>query len=443
MIAVPMTVDTERGRRVLRLAGPAAATLLADPLLGLVDTAVAGRLGAVELGALGLAVAVLGTVSWVFNFLVYGTTAAVARAVGAGDRRAAGRHVAHAGMLAVGLGTLVAVGLLGTAPLLLHGLGAVPALAAAGATYLRVRAVGVPFLLLGYVAHGAFRGVADTRTPLGVVVVANLLNAVLDVVLVFGLGAGLAGVAWATVAAEIAAVLLFLRAGRRLALPVRGHPRPGRADIRRLLVVGRDLFLRTGALLAGLLAITAAAARIDAVTAAAHQVTWQVWLVVSYLVDGVAIAAQALVGSALGAGDRAEARALARGLLRGGVLAGALIGSVLWAAGGWLPRLLTDDPAVLAAVGGVWALATLSHIVNAPVFALDGVLMGAGDFPYLRTWALVGAVVAAAGAQLAVAADGGLVGLWVALEAMMLVRLTSLVVRIRGQGWLRVGPDLP
>ena len=433
----------QRHRRILALAVPAIATLIADPLLGVVDTAVVGRVGTEQLGALGLAVAVLAAVSWIFNFLVYGTTAAVARAVGGEDREAAGRRVAHAGQAAVLLGFLAAVVVAVGAPLLLDLAGAVESLVDPATGYLRIRAVGIPFLLLGYVGHGAFRGVSDTRTPLVIVAVANLLNGGLDVLLVLRWGWGLEGAAWATVAAEVTAVVVFAVLLRRAGLPLTGHGRPTWTEVTGLLRVSRDLFLRTGGLVFGLLVVTAAAARVDAVTAAAHQVLWQVWIVVSFFMDGFAIAAQAMVGTALGAGDVDGARATARSLLAWGIGGGIAAAGLLLLADGVVPRLLTDEPGVLAVVATAWWLAAGGHVLNGTVFVLDGVFMGAGDFGYLRTWTVIAAVVAAVGAQLAVASGGGIVALWVALEAMMVVRLGSLLVRLRDDAWTRSGELLP
>jgi putative MATE family efflux protein len=429
-------------RRILALAVPAVVTLVADPIMGLVDTAVVGRLGAAELGALGLAVAVLTTVSWVFNFLVFGTTSTVARAVGAGEREVAGRRTSHAAQVAAVLGVLVGVALVVGAPWLLRLLGAVDELLEPATTYLRIRAVGVPFLLLGYVGHGAFRGVSNTRTPMVVVAVANVVNAGLTFGLVFGLGWGIAGAAWATVVAEAIAVAAFAALLRHTGLPLAGHGRPELPELMALVVISRDLVLRTGGLLLGLLAITSAAARTGAVTAAAHQVLYQTFLLVSFLMDGIAIAAQALVGTALGAGTEEEARAVGRAATVWGVVGGAVVAALLLVGGGVLPRVLTDDPAVLAAVATAWWLASLGHVVNGPVFALDGVLMGAEDFAYLRTWTVTAAVVGGVGGQLVASVGGGLVGLWVAVQAMMLVRLVSLVVRVRGTAWARTGTGL-
>lgn len=421
-----------RRRRLLALALPATVTLIADPLLGMVDTAVVGRIGAAELGALGLANAVLATASWVFSFLVIGTTSTVARAMGSGDgHRAAGRHVANAARIAVAVGVVLAVLVWLLAPTILGALGAVEGLIDPGATYLRVRAFGLPFLLLTFVGHGAFRGVLDTRTPLGVVAVANVVNLVLTLALVGPFG--IAGAAAGTVAAEAVSVGLFALRLRTTGLVLAGHGAPRRDELATIVTVSRDLFLRTGGLLLGFLAISAAAARIDALTSAAYQVTFQAFLFAAFALDGLAIAAQAMMSTALGAGDAAEARRVARLALRAGTVGGALGALVLALLGGVVPRVLTDQADVLAVVAGAWLVAALVQATGGAVFALDGVLMGAEDYAYLRTWTLVGAVVGG-GLALALAGRGGLTGLWLAVHAMMVVRGAALVLRVSAGG---------
>ena len=433
------------------LAVPAAATLMADPLMGLVDTAVVGRIGAAELGGLGLAVAVLSTVAWVFNFLVYGTTSSVARALGSGDADAARRRVRAAVRAALVLGVTVGVVLWIVAPTLLGALGAVDALIGPGSDYLRARAFGVPFLMLTYVGHGAFRGASDTRTPLIVAIGSNVLNAVLTVLLVGPFG--IVGVAAATVAAEVAAVAAFVvllpRAGvARIGLL---RDRASRADgadgansaagsdlieVRALLRVGRDLFLRTGGLTLGMLAVSAAAARTGVVTAAAHQVLHQIFMLGSFTLDGLAVAGQATVSTALGRGERDEAVALGRTTALLGAAGGALTAALLLVASGIVPRLLTDDAVVLDAVASAWWLLALGHLITGVVFALDGVMMGAEDYRYLRDTTVLAALVGGSAAQVVASTGGTLLHLWWCVQALMLVRFVALVWRLRGTGWL-------
>ncbi len=438
-------------RRTVLLVGlavPAVATLIADPLMGLVDTAVVGRIGAAELGGLGLAVAVLSAVAWAFNFLVYGTTTSVGRALGAGDADAARRRVRAAVRAALVLGMSVGIVLWMVAPTLLGALGAVDALIGPGSDYLRVRAIGVPFLMLTFVGHGAFRGASDTRTPLIVAIGSNVLNAVLTVLLVGPFG--IIGVAAATVAAEAAAVAAFVvllpRAGvaRTGLLRDRASSADGAsiaagsdlAEVRALLRVGRDLFLRTGGLTLGLLAVSAAAARTGVVTAAAHQVLFQVMMLGSFTLDGLAVAGQATVSTALGRGERDEAAALGRTTALLGAAGGALTAGLLLVVSGIVPRLLTDDAVVLDAVASAWWLLALGHLITGVVFALDGVMMGAEDYRYLRDTTVLAALVGGSAAQIVASAGGTLLDLWWCVQALMLVRFMALVWRLRGTGWL-------
>lgn len=431
MTDVP-TTRAGRVRALVVLAVPAVGALVADPLMGLVDTAVAGRLGAAALGGLGLGVAALTTVSWVFNFLLLGTTSTVARSVGAGDRAAAVARVGTAARVAVVAGLALAVLLLVAAPVLVAVLGAVDGLRATAVTYLRVRAVGLPFLLLTYVGYGTLRGLADTRTPLLVAVGANLVNAALTVALAGPFG--LAGVAAATVVAEaVGVVALGVLLARRGFLP-RGAG-AGAAAVRELLAVGRDLFLRTGGLLLGFLAVAAAAARTGEVVAAAHQVLHQTLLLAAFTLDGLAVGAQVLIGAALGRGDVTGARALGRTAAGLGLAAGAATTGVLLALGGVVPRLLTDDPAVLAAVATAWWLLAAGHLITGVVFTLDGVLMGAEDYAFLRTSTIAAAALGGGLAQVLAVRGTTLLALWWAVTLMMAVRGVLTVARLAGGRW--------
>lgn len=429
-----------RHRRILALAIPAIGSLIADPLLGAVDTAVAGRLGTEQLGALGLAVGVLGAVTWIFNFLVLGTTTTVARAMGRGDEQAAGRRVAHASVAALAIGIVSGLVMAIAAPAMVRAFGAADSLVDPSVTYLRVRALGIPFALLAYVGHGAFRGVSNTRTPLVVVLVAQTINGVLDVVLVFGLGFGLAGIASATVVAEVVTVLMFAVLISRAGLPLAGHRLPTRDQIRDLVVVSRDLFLRTGGLLIGLLMITAAAARIGEVTAAAHQVMWQTFILMSFILDGFAVAGQTMIGSALGADDTEEARASIRDLLTWGIGGGAVLAALLLVLRDPIIRIFTSEQDVIEALGGVvWLLLALTVLAGAAAFLLDGVGMGASDFAYLRTWTVIASITGGIAAQVAASLGGGLSWLWTCMVLIMAIRATALLARIRGVAWLHTG----
>ena len=421
-------------RKILGLALPATVALAADPLLSLVDTALVGRLGSVELAALGIDTSVFTTVFFGFNFLTYGTTAAVARRRGADDPEGASRYAVQALWLAVGLGLLSTAVLLVAAPAVVKLMGATPAVAEPAIVYLRIRACAAVALLTVQVGHGAFRGLQDMRTPLFITIAANVVNGVVSWWLIYPVGLGVAGAALGTVVAEVGAALAFLVLGaRRLSSAGLRIDRSAMVEIAR---VSRYLFLRTVSLLSGLLITTAVAARMGTVVVASHQIARELWVMLALILDGFAIAGQAMIATALGAGDPARARAESRRLLGWGLVGGLLIGALYLPLGGVLPGVFSNDPEVVAGVAGVWVVVAALQPVGGIVFVLDGILMGAGDYRYL----LASTAVAALGALvpvslLALAMDWGLQGVWAGMSAMMAVRLATMVWRWRSGRW--------
>ena len=421
-------------REIVGLALPAMAALAADPLLGLVDTALVGQLGTVPLAALGVGVAIFGFLFVAGNVLAYGTTAEVARLRGAGRPEAAARHALQALWLALGVGALAVVGLVAAAPWIVVAMGAEPAVAGPATAYVRVRALAGVFVLVVMVGHGAFRGLKDTRTPLWITLAANVVNAGLSWALIYPAGLGVVGAAWGTVLAQAGAAATFLALGRR-ALPqpdLRIEPRA----MARIARVSRDLLLRTVSLLAGLLVTTAMAARMGAETVAAHQVARELWTFLTLVLDGFAIAGQAMVADALGRGRPSRAHRVGRRLIAWGLVTGAVLGLGYLALAGPLPRVFTSEPAVLAEIAAVWWLVALLQPLGGVVFVLDGVLMGAADYRFLL-WS-TGAAALLVLAPLSAAAWGlgwGLAGIWWAMVAMMVVRLATIVARFVAGGW--------
>ena len=413
---------------------PATAALAADPLLSLVDTALVGRLGSVPLAALGVDTAVFTTVFFGFNFLTYGTTAAVARRRGAGDPEGAATYAVQALWLAVTLGVGVSAVLLTTAPWIVRVMGAAPEVVGPAVVYLRIRAAAAMAVLIVQVGHGAFRGLKDTRTPLLITVAVNIVNGGLSWALIYPAGMGVAGAAIGTVVAEISGAVAFLVLGARrftmVSLRVDGHA------MREIARVSRDLFLRTASLLTGLLITTAIAARMGTVTVAAHQVARELWTMMALVLDGFAIAGQAMIATALGARDPALAKVQSNRLVGWGLGGGLLLGVLYLPLGGVLPGVFTTDAAVLAAVGGVWAIVAALQPVGGVVFVLDGILMGAGDFRFLlSSTALAALGVLVPIGLAALAFDWGLTGVWVAMAGMMAVRLVATVWRWRSGAW--------
>lgn len=426
-----------RHRGVLALAAPALGVLAAEPLYVLVDTAVVGHLGAVPLAALGIGGVLLSQVAAQLNFLAYGTTARAARSYGAGRRRDAVAEGVQASWLAVGIGLLlIAVGEPLVTPVTRLLAGSDGVVQQAAQAWLRIALLGAPFILLAVAGNGWMRGVQETRRPLWYIGGANAVSALLNPLLVYGMGLGLVGSAIANVAAQVLAAVLFLAAlrgeGVRLA--------PDPAVIRRQLRLGRDLLIRSLGLQASVLVAAGVAARMGTAQVAAHQIAIQLWMFLALVLDSFAIAAQALVGGALGGGDAAGARRIAWRVVRYGAATGAVFAVVLLAASTVIPRWFTTDPAVLEQVGHAWPWLAGMQPAAGVVFALDGVLIGAGDAAFLRNLTvaagLFGYIPAAVLAYL-VGTDLG--GVWVGLTVFIAIRLAGTVWRSRGGAWAVVG----
>lgn len=433
-------VPTAASRQtILSLALPALGALAAEPLYLLVDTAIVGHLGRAPLAGLAVAGTVVTAVTSIATFLEYGTTGGVARALGAGRRDSALDLAVQATWLALITGLLMTVAVELAAPALIALVGGGDAAVHEQAlTWLRVAALGLPFVCVALAGQGWLRGLHDTVTPFAVVITANLLSAGLSAGLVYGAHLGIRGSAIANAAAQSGSAVIFAAALARRGADLR----PDLRRMARQLAGARDLGARTLAFLVAFTVATAVAAHIGSVTVAAHQIAIQLWSFLALSLDALAIAAQALIGSAVGAGDAATAQQLARRLIRWGLVTGTLVAGVLLAGTALIPRLFTSDPAVLAAVRGAWWYLALMQPAAAVVFVLDGVLIGAGDTAYLAAVTTgAGLLVYLPLAMLAGAAGLGLGGIWFGLTCFVLVRLVACVARIRGTRWWRRGME--
>ncbi len=434
-------VSARLDREILRLTLPALGALAADPLVSMVDTAFVGRLGVVPLAALGVNTSIFALTFVVFNFLAYGTTPRVARAVGSGDRTGAGDVVMQAFLLALVVGGLVtlAVELLAVPIVTLMGAG--PDLRDPTLSYLRIRALAGPAVLLVTAGHGAFRGYQDTRTPLLVTLGLNAVNLVLDPLFIFGFGWGLRGAALATLVAQWVGALWFvylILGSRRRELGIR--PRvPGLAEIRPFLRIGGELALRTVALIGTLTLATAVATRLGTVQVAAHQVATQIWLLLAMIVDSLAVAAQALVASYRGAGDESMARRASKRLLEWGLVSGLALAGLFFLLAPTLPRLFTDEPAVLEVIGQIFPFVVAMQPINAIVFVWDGVFMGAERFRFLAIQMAVSAACAAIIMLLVIPLGWGIAGVWWGIVALMVVRAITLAIGYRNPRLLSAG----
>jgi putative MATE family efflux protein len=430
-------------REIASLALPAFGALVAEPLFVMADSAIVGHLGTAQLAGLGVAAALLTTATGVFVFLAYATTAAVARRLGAGDLPAALRQGMDGIWLALLLGAATAILAAAAAPEL-TGLVGAPGAAArhAAVTYLRISALGIPAMLVVLAATGVLRGLQDTRTPLRVAVAGFAANAGLNAALVYGAGWGIAGSAWGTVIAQnamAAAYLVVVVRGARL----HGAPlRPDPAGVRACARAGVPLLVRTVALRGVLVVATGAAARLGVTAVAAHQVALTVWSTLAFALDAIAIAGQAVIGRALGAGDTAAARALCRRMVTWGVVTGVALGALTVLARPLLVPVFTSDPAVRGALSAALLVVAVAQPVCGVVFVLDGVLMGAGDGPYLA-WSMLAVLAVFVPVAVAVATGmhgvAGLRALWWGMTLMMLTRLAALGPRARSGRWMVTG----
>jgi putative MATE family efflux protein len=423
-------------REILRLAVLALGALAAEPLYILTDTAIVGHLGTSQLAALGIAGVVLSGVFAVFNFLAYGTTAQVARAAGAGARETADRLGAQAFWLSLGLGAAVSILLAVFAEPIVAAMGGEGETADYAVTYMRIAVIGLPFAFLALGGQGYFRGIADLRTPLVIELSANALNLVLELWFVYGLDWGIAGSAAGTAIAQACMgagfVVWMLRAtGRRFGL------RP--ELLARLLSIGRHLFVRTSALYASFLVAGAVAARFGDVSIGAHQVAFQLWVFLALLLDAIAIAGQVIVGRMLGSGDADGAFAASARMIALTVYLGLGFAALMLVFAGVLPRIFTNDEAVIAEARELWPVFALMQPLNGAVFALDGILIGAGDARYLM-WSMLASMAASVSvALLALELDWGIMGVWLALLVLICVRLATLAVRFTRRRWLVTG----
>jgi putative MATE family efflux protein len=437
--APPKATRRQHDREIVALAVPAFGALVAEPLFVMADSAIVGHLGTAQLAGLGVASALLTTAVSVFVFLAYATTAAVARRVGAGDLQAAIRQGMDGIWLALLLGAAVIAVVLPVAPFLVELFGASDTAAPYATTYLRISALGIPAMLVVLASTGVLRGLQDTKTPLYVAVGGFVANGALNAGLVYGAGLGIAGSAWGTVIAQCGMALVYLTVVVRGAHRHGASLRPDAAGIRASAQAGVPLLVRTLSLRAILMIATAVAARLGDADIAAHQIILSLWSLLAFALDAIAIAGQAIIGRYLGAGDAQGARDACRRMVEWGLAVGVVLGFLVVAARPVFLPLFTSDSVVKDTALPALVIVALSQPISGVVFVLDGVLMGAGDGPYLAWAMVITLAVFSPVALLIPALGGGLTALWGAMTLMMTVRLITLWLRARSGRWIVTG----
>ena len=421
------------------LAVPAFGALVAEPLFVMADSAIVGHLGTAQLAGLGVASALLTTAVSVFIFLAYATTAAVARRVGAGDLQAAIRRGMDGIWLALLIGATVIAVVLPAAPSLVGLFGASDTAAPYATTYLRISSLGIPAMLVVLAATGVLRGLQNTKTPLYVAITGFVANGVLNLGLVYGADLGIAGSAWGTVIAQWGMAAVYLVVVVRGAHRHGASLRPDATGIRASAQAGAPLLVRTLSLRAILLIATAVAARLGDADIAAHQIILSLWSLLAFALDAIAIAGQAIIGRYLGADDPQGAQAACRRMVQWGIAVGVVLGLLVIVSRPLFLPLFTSDSTVKNTALPALIMVALSQPICGVVFVLDGVLMGAGDGPYLAGAMLVTLAVFAPVALLVPAFGAGLTALWGAMTLMMTVRMLTLLLRTRSGRWVVTG----
>ncbi len=430
-------------REILRLAVPALGALIAEPAFLIVDAALVGHLGTTPLAGLGIAGAVLQTIVGLMVFLAYSTTPAVARRFGAG-RPGEAVSVGINGMwLALALGSVLAVLGAVSSPWLVSLFGAGEAVAAQANDYLVISMWGLPAMLIVFAATGLLRGMQDTVTPLWIAGLGFGANALLNVLFIYGFGWGIAGSAAGTVTAQWGMVGAYALVVRRLATRHSASLRAQREGLRSTARSGGWLFLRTVSLRIALLATVAVATGVGTAELAGWQIVFTIFSAAAFALDALAIAAQALIGKEIGAGDPQQVRRVLARTVAWGVWFGVLVGAVIAALSGVLGIVFTGDAEVAALVQPALLVLAVAQPIAGMVFVLDGVLMGADDARYL---AIAGGlnlvpflpclwIIAALGLD----GTAGLIWLAVAFFGVyLLARLATLGWRVRSGRWTTI-----
>ena len=432
-----MKLRSPYDREIFGLALPALGALAAEPLYLLVDTAIVGHLGRSQLAALGIASVILGSVFVVFNFLQYGTTAQVARASGAGQDETARQLGAQAVWLSLAFGVTVSALLALFAEPLVALVGGEGQAADYAVTYLRIAAIGFPAAFLALGGQGYLRGIADLRTPLVIVIAGNVANVILEVLFVYGFDWGVGGSAAGTAIAQLGMGAAFVAAILRGLHP--GDARPSLVLARRVLTLGKWIFIRTAALTSAFALAGAVATRFGDDAIAAHQIAYQLFLFLALVLDSIAIAGQIIVGKELGAGRAERAYAAGERMIWLSIGLGAVFALAMLVSVDVLPRAFTGDGAVLDQTTLLWPLFALMQPLAGAVFALDGILIGAADGPFLAMSMVAAFAGSAAVLLLTLEEDWGIRGVWAGLVVLIGVRLVLMTTRFRRGRWLVTG----
>ncbi|MEM5382531.1 MATE family efflux transporter [Paraburkholderia phymatum] len=431
-------------RRVLTLAFPIVLANLTQPILGAVDTAVAGHLDSASyLGGVALGGLFFNFVFWGFGFLRMGTTGLVAQSFGADDQAGLRMNIVRALLLAFTIGAVVLALQVPLIDFAVRAIGGSDEVQRHARAYCDARIWAAPLALANYVVLGWLLGTQRVRVALVTQVFINTVNIVAVLLYVYAFHWGVAGIGAATATADalgfaFGAVLLWQMRPRGLP-PLERAALLDRSALKRMVAINRDIFVRTMCLLGTFGWFAHLGARQGDATLAANALLLNFQTFMAYGLDGFAHAAEALVGASIGARNRDAFRHAVNATMLWSALGALCFAIVYWAAGAWIVEGLTDQPAVRATAEAFLPWTALSPVVSVWGFLLDGVFIGATRTRDLMTSMIVSLGVFLAASWALVGAYGNH-GLWAALLLFMAARgltLARLLPRLARD----VGPD--
>ncbi len=421
-------------------------TAISAPLMGLVDTAMIGHLPEVaSMGAVSTSGVLFSVLYWSAGFLRMGTTSIVAQYYGANNRKACAHTFFRSLLIASIIGIIMSA--LGEtwAPIGFKIAGGSSEVQRIGQEYLSVRILELPFVLILLAMNGFFLGTANPIAPLWIAIIANLVNILGDYVLIYGhWGApelGVIGAGWASVIGNVTAFIIASIIAFQKYRPYWRETLSGFWDKKEVLLIIRtnsNLFGRTLCLQFVQFSTLAMVSRLGEIPLAANAVVWQLWGLSSFAVDGFAHSAETLVGNLIGDRRYKETRMMASRVIRWGIAVGSFFGFVFLV---WLEQLaglFTVHSKVAIVVGSLWWVVAPIQPLNAIVFVLDGIFIGANDIRYMFRAMLVSVFIFFS--PLAVLffhfLGWGIEGIWLAYSGLMFGRLVTLWPRYAKDDWI-------
>lgn len=439
--------DAQVIKRLFLLALPTLGQLIAEPTFALIDTAIVGHLGDSALAGLSLGSTLILTAVGLCIFLAYSTTTQVSHLFGAGKQREGLQAGMNSLWFSLMIGVVLAGALFGGAEALCSLLGGRGDDLSQATIYAQIVALGVPGMLLAYAANGVFRGMQKVRIILIASVSGVVINTVLDILFVIVWGWGIAGSAVATCIAQWFIGLVLLVPVLRWTWRFQVSWRPNLSGIVAAGGDGLPLFLRTLALRAALVATVMAAASMGTQVLASYQIVNAAWNFTINVLDSVAIAGQMLVGTQLGAGNKEQARRLTRITARSGLIMGIVVGVFFIALGLVAGPVFSPNPEVQTLVAAGMVVMGIALPLQGWAWALDGILIGAGDFRYLAfavslaAAAYIGILVVVMGlvAPLLISDIERIVLLWVVFNIVFMGgRALANGLRARSDAWMQL-----